>query len=1085
MISRTRLVLVVISSLALVSLLWLLPVFAATGAVQFIDPTDATQNIAWVHQSGQVGLQVTDSDLDVAVKRVLLPVDMTENAATATVVAGSSAMTLNTSSTMSIGATTTPTMLSPGDSILVDSETVRLILSVDTSTSQITMKKPFNLASTSAAVFKVTQALASAAACPACAAAQRVTVANTGNVFFALDSVPISDTGSSGNPFSFANRFAPSPDTVVNTNDAVFTDATGASVANTITVQFVNDSTGMVNVASSQANFTFYALYWGAAANDTGATVKVTSQVDPTGITVVLTESGPITGKFRLNILATSSASNAAANPPQLMMAANDVITLKYTDVSPSVTITTTLNVESTAPVFSNLIPAHGSSGQSNRPIVEGDMFDAGSAVDSDTIRVIFVIDDDDDGVIDNTLPPQVVDANSLGVVSSISGGNHVRQQLPSGMAPSSDATVYWWLKGDDRAGNIAVSDRQPTNDSCDSEAFATFGASLVGKDGGWTSDVVGCQPFSVRVDSSAPGLVSAVTGSWWDVAKTTTDKTETDAEQSKNTRIRVDFDGDLNGATIQASDFLVAGSAPSAAAWHSGRMQSVFLTVPALAADARPLIDLVAEVQDAAGNPTNTGSIAAAVDGIAPAITVTVTGNAASRPVTTGQVTISLVADEDVTVPVLQVAKVLDASASSTPLATPTVVLVAQIDPLTYQATYTGPSAGLYNVYATASDVTASNQRAVGENTGPIDVTSTTNAVLFEVDTDLTTPILGLANPNDPSGYLVMNFQNEGAEYGLDANGATTTDPSTVTTSYDTHATTTILAATLDAVDILGTLTTSDEILYRHLPSGLTTGAHTVEVTARDAAGNQNQFSETFTVTNLTSVVNAGPDVAVNEGSALAFSQTSYIDANEPDTHTAVVDWGDGVTSTATVNKSGSTGTLSASHVYADDEGSPYTVTITVTDNVDVSDTDSFLVTVNNLNPTVDAGGNQQIATGTVMNLAPATFGDLGVQDTHSALIVWGDGTHDAGTINQNNRTITASHLYATNGQFPVTVIAIGDDGGYSVDTFTATMGSGSSIPTVAIGTVTMLVIIAVALGVLLAARLRRKTASADMRPA
>ena len=62
--------------------------------------------------------------------------------------------------------------------------------------------------------------------------------------------------------------------------------------------------------------------------------------------------------------------------------------------------------------------------------------------------------------------------------------------------------------------------------------------------------------------------------------------------------------------------------------------------------------------------------------------------------------------------------------------------------------------------------------------------------------------------------------------------------------------------------------------------------------------------------MTNLTSVVNAGPDVAVNEGSALAFSQTSYIDANEPDTHTA------------TVNKSGSTGTLSASHVYADDEG-------------------------------------------------------------------------------------------------------------------------------------------------------------------
>ncbi|MAF51695.1 MAG: hypothetical protein CL694_01555 [Chloroflexi bacterium] len=680
------------------------------------------------------------------------------------------------------------------------------------------------------------------------------------------------------------------------------------------------------------------------------------------------------------------------------------------------------------------------------------------------------------------------MDINSVGDISTITSGYSAEQRLPASMAPSSNATIYWWLKATDVAGNVGVSDRQPTvsgfADPCDSDAFVAFGSTLAGKNIVSPAAVAGCQPFAVLADFSAPGLTFAITGSWWDGTKTTTDKTEMDVAKASNTSVRVDFDEDLDGTSVHASDFDVAGSAPLAVAWHSGRKQSVFLTVPALASNARPQIDLVAEVRDAAGNPATTGTISVSTDGIAPTLNVTVTGTAASRPVTTGLVTITIVADEDVGQPMVQVNKVLDASATTSALATPTMVAGAQIDPRTYEATYTGVSAGLYNVYATAKDTTAANQRTIGVNTGPIDVTSNSDDALFEVDTDLTTPILGLANPNDPSGYLIVNFQHEGSEYGLDANGAASTDPSAVTTSYDTHATTTILAAALDAVDILGSLTTSDEILYRHLPSGLTTGAHTVEVTARDSAGNQKQFSETFTVTNLTPVVDAGPDLAVNEGSALIFSQTSYTDANEPDTHTAVVDWGDGATSTATVNKSGAAGTLSASHVYVDDEGSPFTVTVTVTDNVNVSGTDSFLVTVNNLNPTVNAGGDQQVATGTPVTLAPATFGDVGVQDTHSAVIVWGDGTHDAGTINQNNQTIAASHTYAANGQFPVTVIAIDDDGGYAVDTFTATVGSGNSIPTVAIGTVTMLIIIAVALGVMLAVRLRRKTAAMGMRP-
>jgi hypothetical protein len=77
-------------------------------------------------------------------------------------------------------------------------------------------------------------------------------------------------------------------------------------------------------------------------------------------------------------------------------------------------------------------------------------------------------------------------------------------------MAPSSNATIYWWLKATDVAGNVGVSDRQPTvsgfADPCDSDAFVAFGSTLAGKNIVSPAAVAGCQPFAVLADFSAPG---------------------------------------------------------------------------------------------------------------------------------------------------------------------------------------------------------------------------------------------------------------------------------------------------------------------------------------------------------------------------------------------------------------------------------------------------------------------------------------------------------------------------------------------------------------------------------------------------
>ena len=85
---------------------------------------------------------------------------------------------------------------------------------------------------------------------------------------------------------------------------------------------------------------------------------------------------------------------------------------------------------------------------------------------------------------------------------------------------------------------------------------------------------------------------------------------------------------------TISADDFSVDGAAPTDAQWsgtgetgdgdvtHIG--QSVFLTVPAMAADAKPVVNIVGSVSDVAGNSTNSGT-KTADDGIAPTTTLSV----------------------------------------------------------------------------------------------------------------------------------------------------------------------------------------------------------------------------------------------------------------------------------------------------------------------------------------------------------------------------------------------------------------------------------------------------------------------------
>jgi PKD repeat protein len=150
-----------------------------------------------------------------------------------------------------------------------------------------------------------------------------------------------------------------------------------------------------------------------------------------------------------------------------------------------------------------------------------------------------------------------------------------------------------------------------------------------------------------------------------------------------------------------------------------------------------------------------------------------------------------------------------------------------------------------------------------------------------------------------------------------------------------------------------------------------------------------------------------------------------------DPDRELVEYAWsfGDGGTAAAT---------LTPFHLYGDD--GLYVVTLVVTDDVGQSDTDTLLLTVDNVPPTVSAiaAPLAPVRVETPIHTS-ATFTDPGVLDTHTALWDWGDGRTSDGIVDEENGSgsVTASHTYTTPGVYTVRLIVTDDDGGSGESVF------------------------------------------------
>src|SRR5439155_1324786 len=143
------------------------------------------------------------------------------------------------------------------------------------------------------------------------------------------------------------------------------------------------------------------------------------------------------------------------------------------------------------------------------------------------------------------------------------------------------------------------------------------------------------------------------------------------------------------------------------------------------------------------------------------------------------------------------------------------------------------------------------------------------------------------------------------------------------------------------------------------------------------------------------------------------------FSDPGSLDSHTVVIDWGDGSTDT-TLSLPAGVLTFSAGHQYLDNRpgDAPYAMSATVTDKDGGSGDGSTSVTVLNVAPdNVSLSASPATISENPSRTPSGMFSDPGTQDSHAVLIDWGDGSTDstlslaAGTL-----TFSAGHQYLDN---------------------------------------------------------------------
>jgi hypothetical protein len=210
------------------------------------------------------------------------------------------------------------------------------------------------------------------------------------------------------------------------------------------------------------------------------------------------------------------------------------------------------------------------------------------------------------------------------------------------------------------------------------------------------------------------------------------------------------------------------------------------------------------------------------------------------------------------------------------------------------------------------------------------------------------------------------------------------------------------------------------------------------VTITADDGDGGSASTTFDLTVENVDPTVVTTPGaVSGNEGSVLTASG-SFSDVPA-----------DALTFTASVGSVVSNGFGGWNWSYTNSDDFTGVVTITANDGDGGLVSTTFSLTVANVAPvltsvTTNAGNFGAKKAGQTVTLN-AAFTDVGVLDTHTVLVDWGDGT--TSTIAAGLAlSVSPTHVYASAGFYDVTVTLTDDDGGVT-SAMTETIISGVAL--------------------------------------
>lgn len=328
-------------------------------------------------------------------------------------------------------------------------------------------------------------------------------------------------------------------------------------------------------------------------------------------------------------------------------------------------------------------------------------------------------------------------------------------------------------------------------------------------------------------------------------------------------------------------------------------------------------------------------------------------------------------------------------------------------------------------------------------------------------VDTDSTTVTVDNVAPTVDAGE--NQTTDEGTTVSLDP--ATFTDPGFL----DTHT------ATIDWGDgtaaEAGTVTEAGgngSVDGSHVYAD--NGVYTVTVTVTDDDGDSGSDTFDVTVNNVPPTVEAGPDVTIDENGTVTLAPATFNDKGTLDTHTASIDWGyDAWVDAGTVTESpfgppGSTagldGTVDGSRQYGDN--GTFTVTVTVTDDDGGVGSDTFEVTVNNVDPTAEIDESGTI----LINGMPTFLAHVGEPITFSGRSTdpgsddldlswnWDDGApapditttylndnaydpdpFPSPEVNPRDETDIQDHAFDEACMYEIVFSALDDDSGYAED--------------------------------------------------